>query len=369
MGGTRRRTGFTLIELLVVISIIALLIGILLPALGSARKKAQLLVTTSNLRNSGSFAAAYGSEHKQRIPTFSFKAGELPNHTPQNRQLALDVASLNPDTQGANNVAATYQQIMIFRDLYPRDDWPDRPIAGHIPHILYNHLVVNEYAGEVLPTEYVISAADKVRGQWQRDIGECLDASLDGGTGDYDPAPPGTGAGRFRWGFSSSFQVVTAALGNDIGRRSSVFQTFEKFQSDRYEVANRRGGTGTRTLDEVRSPGSKVYMYDNYDRYSGAKSIYMGFEDAKQPLLFFDGSTRVLRSGDANRGWRPNAPTFLTPSSTFFADPVFDDSNTPTTSGMIYRYDSTRWGLQGIDYGGDPIIDESGVQAFLDRAN
>jgi prepilin-type N-terminal cleavage/methylation domain-containing protein len=56
-------SGFTLIELLVVISIIALLLGILLPALGSARETGRGAVCLSNLRQLVAANTSYAGDH------------------------------------------------------------------------------------------------------------------------------------------------------------------------------------------------------------------------------------------------------------------------------------------------------------------
>ena len=59
-----RQGGFTLIELMVVVMIIAILVGIAIPAFLGARKRAQDTAAKSNLRNAASSATAIFSDNQ-----------------------------------------------------------------------------------------------------------------------------------------------------------------------------------------------------------------------------------------------------------------------------------------------------------------
>jgi len=72
---TTHRQGFTLIELLVVISIIAILAGMLLPAIGMIRESARRANCSSNQRQIVMGMIAYATDNDQRFPTLQADTG------------------------------------------------------------------------------------------------------------------------------------------------------------------------------------------------------------------------------------------------------------------------------------------------------
>src|SRR5215813_7514859 len=69
------RTGFTLIELMVVIAILAILAGLLLPALARSKAKVQATVCSSDLRQLGQAFMMYLHDNNDIFPTAAAKSG------------------------------------------------------------------------------------------------------------------------------------------------------------------------------------------------------------------------------------------------------------------------------------------------------
>lgn len=74
----RRARAFTLIELLVVIAVIAVLMGILMPALRMAKEQSRRAVCASNLRGFGMAVFTYAAGHDEKIPPSFYQNGTSP---------------------------------------------------------------------------------------------------------------------------------------------------------------------------------------------------------------------------------------------------------------------------------------------------
>lgn len=135
MSGAVRR-GFTLIELLVVVAIIALLIAILLPALGRAREQSRAVACGANLRSFGQAAYTYATEWDGYVLRGDLDSKELFWPLAFARYLGQEEYTGN---YGQKDVWTYLQDRRIFRcPSLNKTPFPLHYTANNMPFHLYN---------------------------------------------------------------------------------------------------------------------------------------------------------------------------------------------------------------------------------------
>ncbi|MFN0012519.1 MAG: prepilin-type N-terminal cleavage/methylation domain-containing protein [Phycisphaerales bacterium] len=341
------RAGFTLVELLLVISIIALLISIILPVMSEGRRTSWQLQNITNLRNFGTAAGSYAATFHDRIWSFSWG-----QHGNRANALRVGRNGFEDDME-----AAEWQAIDIIR----RRATPNQPAfpdqGAWIPHVLYAHLVLQDFLASRLPEPMVRSPFDRVRHEWAEAV---LTRSLPNIAEVYSlPGDPET-TGQ-RWPYSSSYQQVPACYTPDIEHTNQYLRQSE-FDGAYLYAVGRQFPLGGRRFGDVAFPSNKVMVMESMSRHHSRTPYFFTHPYARTTNLFFDASVRVVPNPDFNKGgYLRDAGAVLYPmhaAVTYVANPSIGLPPWPDDSSPEDREGFQRWtlrGLKGIDTGGKQL--------------
>ncbi|MFG0305128.1 MAG: type II secretion system protein [Phycisphaerales bacterium JB040] len=320
-----RSSAFTLIELLVTLAIIALLVGLLLPAMGGARATARDLVSRANLRALGSAHAGYNADNRERLPTFT-----------------------QPSVTG--------QMLRILERRTGRSDLSE-PIRRR-PFVRYTHLVLIDYLASDLPNPMLVNPGDRALVEWAENPRSAeTNGLLPYQSGFVPPRFDDDEGWRDRgviqaFAYGTSYQTTAAAWCADEDPTFSPDPHNANFYAP---PLGRRANRLQRSATDVLFPASKVHLFEEYDFVSDPRGVFCLYPEASTATLQFDASVRKQRTEEINPGWSPASPNQLAfqkyrPMDKF---PAWADGKPGTR--LLARHRFTRAGLRGIDFGGEEI--------------
>lgn len=318
MNVQKNRSGFTLIELLVVIAIIALLVGILLPALQTARRAAQNAVSLVNLKSCAGALMVYSNDFRDQAmnpfnPTTSY--GNV-------------AGTADPEWY---SVKVPGQPGLVWR--FDDANYQTEMFAFHWCSLMMNYISPNDLRSQVQ-----FNPADKTVIQ------------------------------RFRNDFTASMN-----LADYIWDGSYVYSPTFWFSSDRYDAATRAGPTspvqlgGLRSvrynkLSQVRYPTAKAMAFERFDtkaaKRPGATLPPQWNNPAAIPnVAFAEGSVSDVKISDLttlanstdpliNAIYKPTNPNWNLPT-TLLANYGMDQDGFENGQNSTAAYPAFFWGTRG----------------------
>lgn len=341
-----RGRAFALMDLAASIVVAGVLMCLVIAVLGETRRQSQLDESISNLQRFGAATQSFAADHDGRLWGYTWQPGEIVTW--------VNVFGDEEKIQLPDNAtqAAAHQATHLIRTLGDRVGAEGIAVPnGWLPTVFYSHLPLLEYLQADPLERWTVDPGDRNRVNWKDDPTSKFDEGL------WLPHQPEPTHDNKRWPYSSSYMAVPAAWdANGSNLREDAPRVSHGNTHNSY---NTNGATFFPSmLADVFYPAQKVHMHDRHQWHFGARTPFYGVntQEARLPLLAFDGSVSVRQTADANPGWSPHNIEFH--CAVFWYQP--SDWEPGTMSGEPNDFSKgfyfwTRGGLKGLDFGGRPL--------------